>query len=267
MSDEEYRAAYRGLADRGESRIPSTAIPAALWRKNGAPFFRASDCGEGGIALRMPAPESAIRSVTRRAAAALLLVALSPLFLLLAACVLACDGAPVFFSQRRTGFGGKPFALLKFRTMCGVGDPAVPRASSVPVAAHTPPAEAVRRSDRDGALAKDGADPRVTRLGALLRRYSLDELPQLANIVRGEMAFVGPRPLPVEESRTDAEWQSMRFRVLPGLTGLWQVTLRNRSTFDELCRVDFIYACRRSFRLDAAILRATVSEVMRGNGR
>jgi lipopolysaccharide/colanic/teichoic acid biosynthesis glycosyltransferase len=136
--------------------------------------------------------------------------------------------------------------LLKFRTMRGPSRP--PSAASNP-------------------LDKRAADPRVTRGGAILRRFSLDELPQLVNILRGEMAFVGPRPLPTDESRVEEPWQAMRYRVLPGLTGLWQVTARNRSSFEELCRIDFLAVCARSPRLWMRIFLRTFPEILGGGGR
>ncbi len=245
MDDTAFISAHGNLISGRKAFLPVAAAPAGCVRKNGAPFFRAN--ADGLIALRMPSGECWPRIIMRRLLALVLTILLSPLFIAISLLVFLDDGGPVFFSQPRTGFNGGVFNLFKFRTMrrCRAGQG---RTFGEP-------------------LKKISDDPRITRIGAFLRRYSLDELPQLVNIAVGDMAFVGPRPLPVEESHTDVPWQSMRARVMPGLTGLWQVTLRNRSTFDELCRIDFLYACARSLRLDIAILRATVAEVVNGNGR
>lgn len=245
MDDDPYTIACSALEAEGRASLPLRALPPeALRRKNGAPFFSRRAAASGALELRPPRNDSIARRAFRRLLAAALMVALSPIFLAVSLCILAADGRPVFFSQRREGLGGRPFGLLKFRTM------------------------RVAPGAREGdPLDKREGDPRVTRLGAFLRRFSLDELPQLVNIARGEMAFVGPRPLPVGDLRPAADWQAYRLRVPPGLTGLWQVTMRNRSTAEDLCRIDFAYACSRSLRLDLAILLATVPEVFGGGGR
>jgi lipopolysaccharide/colanic/teichoic acid biosynthesis glycosyltransferase len=192
-----------------------------------------------------------------------LLLALAPLGLLLAGLVRLSSPGPVLFRQTRVGYRGRPFTMLKFRTMYTGADQAAHR-------------EFVTRFIADGARATppDGAtmfkltnDPRVTPLGRLLRKTSLDELPQLWNILRGEMSLVGPRPpLPYEVERY-APWHRRRvLEARPGLTGLWQVRGRSRTTFDEMVRLDLRYARTRSLARDLGILLATPRAVISGKG-
>ena len=189
--------------------------------------------------------------VGRTIAALALLVSLP--FLVAVALVVALDsaGSP-FFVQTRVGRDGRTFRLWKFRTM--VTD-----------------AEAVRSriehlNEVDGPLFKVRHDPRVTRVGRWLRRLSVDELPQLWNVVRGEMALVGPRPpLPCEVARYDS-FARRRLEVKPGLTGLWQVSGRSTLSWDEAVRLDVQYVERRSMRLDLDILCRTVGAVLTARG-
>jgi lipopolysaccharide/colanic/teichoic acid biosynthesis glycosyltransferase len=122
------------------------------------------------------------------------------------------------------------------------------------------------RNEQTGALFKIRDDPRVTRLGRFLRRFSLDELPQLVNVVRGEMSLVGPRPLPLRDYRRLEEWHKQRYLVLPGITGLWQVSGRARLDFDDLVRLDFRYLERWSIMLDLLILLKTIPAVFSKRG-
>ncbi len=184
-----------------------------------------------------------------------------PAMLLIAAAIRLCDGSPVLFRQTRVGMGGKPFELLKFRTMRAASD-----------AAHR---EYTRRWIRQGrpfrsgksAVYKITADPRITRLGAFLRRFSLDELPQLINVLRGEMSLVGPRPAIPYEAEMYKGWHRRRLDALPGLTGLWQVSGRNRLSFDEMARLDIEYIEHWSLARDLAILARTPRAVIEGDGR
>lgn len=170
---------------------------------------------------------------------ALLLVLLSPVLLAVAVAVVVVDGFPVLFRQERPGLGERPFRLVKFRTMR-------------PVAAG------------QQALATDGL--RVTRLGRFLRATSLDELPTLWNVLRGQMSLVGPRPLlPEYLTRYDAE-QRRRHAVRPGVTGWAQVRGRNAVSWDDRLRMDVWYVDHRSHLLDARILLATVWQVLRRRG-
>jgi exopolysaccharide biosynthesis polyprenyl glycosylphosphotransferase len=183
--------------------------------------------------------------------AAALLVLLSPVLLLTAMTVKLSSRGPVFFRQRRTGTRGVEFRVWKFRSMY--------------VDAEARRAELVARHNPDRHLFKVADDPRVTPVGRVLRRLSLDELPQLFNVLRGEMSLVGPRPLPVE----DSDYRGLarrRLLVRPGITGLWQVSGRSDIAWDEAVRLDLYYVENWSFALDLAILVRTFWAVLRGNG-
>jgi exopolysaccharide biosynthesis polyprenyl glycosylphosphotransferase len=184
--------------------------------------------------------------------ATLLLVLLSPLLGAIALAVRASSRGPVLYRSARPGMGGAPFDCLKFRTM---HDDADQRQEDL---------EAL--NEKDGALFKIRADPRLTPVGRLLRRFSLDELPQLVNVVRGEMSLVGPRPLPLRDFAKLEEWHKKRYLVLPGITGLWQVSGRADLDFDDLVRLDFLYLDRWSVALDLVILLKTVPAVLMRRG-
>ncbi|WP_436892073.1 sugar transferase [Nocardiopsis dassonvillei] len=193
-----------------------------------------------------------VKSAFDRGAAALALVLLSPLFLALAVLIRWEDRGPVFFTQTRVGRGGSEFPVYKFRTMV--------------VGAEALKAALRSRNEHDGVLFKMRRDPRVTRVGAWLRRYSLDELPQLVNVVRGEMSLVGPRPpLPEEVARYGHDVRR-RLVVKPGLTGLWQVSGRSDLSWEESVRLDLRYVENWSLTLDIQILWKTWSAVIRGAG-
>jgi exopolysaccharide production protein ExoY len=184
-----------------------------------------------------------------------LLALLAPLFLVIAAAV-ASDGGPILFRQERIGRGGKPFTCLKYRTM-------FPNAQQMLAAILD--ADPLARSEWENDF-KLRNDPRVTWIGCLLRKFSFDELPQLINVVKGEMALVGPRPIvPDEISRYGA---AIRFyyQCRPGITGLWQVNGRNDASYAERIRLDVEYACRMSVARDIAILAKTAVIVMFGQG-
>jgi lipopolysaccharide/colanic/teichoic acid biosynthesis glycosyltransferase len=145
-----------------------------------------------------------------------------------------------------------PFACFKFRTMYEDAD--------------ARQAELEEHNEAGGAIFKMRNDPRVTPVGRFLRRFSLDELPQLFNVVRGEMSLVGPRPLPKRDYERLEDWHRKRYLVLPGMTGLWQVSGRSELDFDELVRLDFLYLERWSVFLDLAILLRTLPAVFRAKG-
>jgi len=159
---------------------------------------------------------------------------------------------PVFFRSMRPGIGGEPFACLKFRTMRQ--------------GAEAMQENLEQHNEVGGALFKMREDPRVTRVGGFLRRFSLDELPQLLNVIRGQMSLVGPRPLPQRDYDRLEDWHRKRYLVLPGLTGLWQVSGRSELDFDELVRLDFLYLERWSVFLDLTILLKTLPAVLRSKG-
>jgi lipopolysaccharide/colanic/teichoic acid biosynthesis glycosyltransferase len=123
-----------------------------------------------------------------------------------------------------------------------------------------------QRNEAGGALFKIRDDPRVTRVGALLRRLSLDELPQVINVLRGEMSLVGPRPLPLRDYRMLEDWHRQRYLVLPGITGLWQISGRSNLSFDDLVRLDFYYLENWSIWLDIGVIVKTIPAVLRGRG-
>ncbi len=181
--------------------------------------------------------------VLDRALAAALLVANLPLMLVIALAVRSTSPGPVLFRQERIGVGGKPFRMLKFRSM--VVDAEQRRSA---LGGH---------NEADGLLFKIRDDPRVTRVGAVIRRYSLDELPQLWNVLRGEMSLVGPRPpLPTEVAAYDGD-AYRRLRVRPGMTGLWQVSGRSDLSWEESLRLDLRYVDNWSLALDLQILWRT----------
>ena len=184
----------------------------------------------------------------------LLVVLLAPVFVVCAVLIKLTSPGPVFFVQERTGWRGRPFRMFKFRTMV--------------VGAESRRDELLRVNEMSGPVFKSSDDPRLTAVGRTLRRYSLDELPQLFNVLRGEMSLVGPRPLPVYETRAFAAFRDhRRYTVLPGLTGLWQVSGRSTITdFSEWVRLDLEYIDRWSLWLDVKILVRTIPVVLSGQG-
>jgi exopolysaccharide biosynthesis polyprenyl glycosylphosphotransferase len=184
--------------------------------------------------------------------ATLLLALLSPLLIALALAVRISSHGPILYRSTRRGIGQRPFPCLKFRTM------------------HTDAEE--RQADLEelneatGALFKIREDPRLTRVGSFLRRFSLDELPQLINVLRGEMSLVGPRPLPQRDYEMLEDWHRKRYLVLPGITGLWQVSGRSELDFDDLVHLDFIYLEHWSLALDLTILLKTIPAVILRRG-
>jgi exopolysaccharide biosynthesis polyprenyl glycosylphosphotransferase len=182
----------------------------------------------------------------------LLILLSAPVMLMSALAVKLTSRGPVVYRSMRPGIGGKPFACLKFRTMYTDADERQ--------------AELEAANEKGGALFKIRNDPRVTPVGRFLRRWSIDELPQLFNVVRGEMSLVGPRPLPQRDYDRLEDWHRKRNLVLPGVTGLWQVSGRSELDFDELVRLDFLYLERWSVFLDLTILLKTIPAVIRARG-
>src|SRR5207302_411653 len=159
--------------------------------------------------------------------ASLTLLILSPLLAAISLAIKLSSSGPIIYRSMRPGIAGRPFACLKFRTMRLGADEVQGELESL--------------NEKSGAIFKIRNDPRLTRLGVLLRRFSLDELPQLVNVIRGEMSLVGPRPLPMRDFERLEEWHKKRYLVLPGITGLWQVAGRAELDFDDLVRLDFLY--------------------------
>jgi exopolysaccharide biosynthesis polyprenyl glycosylphosphotransferase len=182
-----------------------------------------------------------------------LFLVLLPLLLLVAVAIRFSTPGPVFFIQRRYGRHRKQFPMFKFRTMVVDAEERQHALESL--------------NEAQGPVFKLKADPRVTKLGAFLRRTSLDELPQLINVLRGEMSLVGPRPLPLRDvTRFDEPWLLRRFSAKPGLTCLWQVRGRSNTMFDEWMKLDLEYIDNWSLSLDMMILLQTVPAVLRGSG-
>jgi lipopolysaccharide/colanic/teichoic acid biosynthesis glycosyltransferase len=185
------------------------------------------------------------------AGASALLIAAAPLMAAIAVLVRCTSHGSALFRQQRIGRDGRPFEVLKFRTMVSGAD----RLRAALLAdSHDP-----------GWLLLDD-DPRVTRLGRLLRRSSLDELPQLFNVLRGEMSLVGPRPLIVEEDCRLGGWHRARVDLLPGITGSWQVLGRTRIPFDEMLRLDYLYVTNWSLWGDVRLILRTIPAVLSRRG-
>lgn len=180
------------------------------------------------------------------------LLVTAPLWLVVAAGIKLTSPGPVFFRQWRSGAGGRPFRMFKFRTM---RTDAEQLKSSL-----------MALNEQDGPAFKIKHDPRVTRLGRFLRATSLDELPQLLNVLRGEMSLVGPRPLPCNESAACQPWQRRRLEVAPGLTCTWQVEGRSQVKFDDWMRMDIRYVNQRSILNDLLLLLRTIPAVLLRRG-
>ncbi len=181
-----------------------------------------------------------------------LLVLLSPILLVSILMIRLTSPGPIFFHDQRAGLGEQTFAMLKLRSMVSNAEQAQ--------------AELEEHNEADGALFKIRNDPRITPVGRVLRRFSIDELPQLLNVLKGEMSLVGPRPLPMRDYQLLEPWHRRRYSVLPGITGLWQVSGRSNLGFDSLVRLDFFYLESWSIWMDIAIIARTPLAILRGRG-
>jgi len=192
----------------------------------------------------------------------IILVLFSPLMIGIALGIHFFSPGPILYKQKRVGKNGQLFEMLKFRSMRLENAPDIHR-------------EYVQKLIRENCSPEDlGAnslklksDPRITGLGRILRKYSLDELPQFINVLRGEMSIVGPRPSLPYEYEEYKEWHKRRLEVLPGITGLWQVYGHNTVCFDDMVRLDLIYISRMSLWLDIKIIIKTPFEMLFGKGR
>jgi exopolysaccharide biosynthesis polyprenyl glycosylphosphotransferase len=180
------------------------------------------------------------------------LVTLTPLFVMLAVAIRADSRGPVFFRQRRIGRRGEVFSMLKFRTMAEDAD-------AIKM-------ELLDRNEATGGLFKITDDPRITRVGRFLRRSSIDELPQLLNVLAGDMSLVGPRPLVEDEDALIEGWQRRRLAVKPGMTGMWQIFGSSRIPMNEMVKIDYLYGANWSVWLDLKILLKTVPYMARRRG-
>jgi lipopolysaccharide/colanic/teichoic acid biosynthesis glycosyltransferase len=184
---------------------------------------------------------------------AIALLVLLPLLVVIAAAIKVADGGPIFFVQRRVGFRGQTFRMLKFRSMLVHAEALRPRLEIV--------------NESNGPVFKMRLDPRVTPVGRVLRKYSLDELPQLINVLLGHMSLVGPRPSLETEVAWYEPWHCRRFAVRPGLTCLWQVCAsRYQVPFDDWIRLDLEYVNRWTLRLDFSLIIRTFRVVFSGTG-
>jgi exopolysaccharide biosynthesis polyprenyl glycosylphosphotransferase len=182
------------------------------------------------------------------------LLVISPILAAAAIAIKIDTRGPVFFRQARHGRGGREFRIVKFRTM--VADAEAKRFEL----AH------LNEMEGGGPLFKIHDDPRITRVGAFLRKWSIDELPQLWNVLRGEMSLVGPRPFVVHESEQITGWASRRLETTPGITGLWQVLGRNDIPFEEMVKLDYVYVTNWSLWWDIKILVQTLPTVLKRQG-
>ena len=201
---------------------------------------------------QLSGPRQVLKDLFDRSVAAVALVLVSPLLITIAVAVKLSDSGPALFTQTRVGKDGRTFKIYKFRTMV--------------VDAEKRLAELRAKNEHDGVLFKMRRDPRITAVGAKLRKWSLDELPQLFNVLLGEMSLVGPRPALPDETAQYADHVRRRLVVKPGLTGLWQVSGRSDLSWDESVRLDLRYVENWSLALDLQILWKTIAVLLKGSG-
>lgn len=182
----------------------------------------------------------------------LALILLSPLFLILIVLIKREDGGPAFYSQERIGKSEKPFKMWKFRSMVVNADQMIDQLED--------------QNEIDGAMFKIKDDPRITKIGHTIRKYSLDELPQLWNVLIGDMSLVGPRPPLPSEVEEYTDYDKQRLLVMPGCTGLWQVTERNEADFDEMVWLDIVYINHSGILEDLKLIIKTIGVVIHPNG-
>lgn len=180
------------------------------------------------------------------------LVLLSPLFGVLTVKIKKEDGGPAFYSQTRIGKNGKPFKMYKFRSMVVNADQMIDQLED--------------QNEINGAMFKIKDDPRITKIGHIIRKYSLDELPQLWNVLIGDMSLVGPRPPLLSEVEEYTDYDKQRLLVMPGCTGLWQVTKRNEADFDEMVWLDIVYINHSGILEDLKLIIKTVLVMVHPNG-
>ena len=204
--------------------------------------------------LILPSRPPAWKRVYDIFGSSILLIAFSPLFAAVALYIRSVSPGPVFFRQERMGYLGRPFTMVKFRTM---------KVNSDNISAHKEYLKELICSDGKAMTKLDtGKDDRLIPLAGILRRSCIDELPQLINVFKGDMSLVGPRPCLYYEARDFAIWQRRRFHTVPGMTGLWQVSGKNRLTFKEMMRLDIRYANRKNPGMDLLISLKTVPAIL-----
>lgn len=236
--------------------LPDWQIQKIMYHPEAARIYFDDFLGLPSVALSStPAQEFQLffKAIMDYLGAALALLVLSPLFALIAGVIKLSSPGPVFFTQERCGLNGRHFRLYKFRTM-------VQDAEELRVGL-------LGKNEMDGPVFKMRNDPRLAGIGRILRKWSLDELPQLINVIRGEMSLVGPRPPIPEEVTRYRTWQRRRLSMKPGLTCIWQVSGRNNIDFERWMRLDLEYIDSWSLLLDLKILFLTVPAVLAGSGR
>lgn len=241
--------------DDYEDRRPASAgngREGSPLRMNGdAPRTRSNLSALPLEALLVRRPTFAKRAIDVSIAGGALFLA-SPLLVVISALIKFTDPGPIIFRQWRSGLGGRPFQIYKFRTMC--------------VGADKMKSGLREQSEQDGPAFKMTHDPRVTLIGRFLRKTSLDELPQLLNVLKGDMSLVGPRPLPLDEQAQCDQWHRGRLDVTPGLTCIWQVKGRSRVSFEEWMRMDLNYIRRYQVIQDLKLIFMTVPAVLLRRG-
>ncbi|MBZ0269200.1 sugar transferase, partial [bacterium] len=240
---DEARVVASDVVSRLGSGVPTPAVSVFTfpgdWDSNGD-GGRNGDSVPHSLHRLMTDTTPAWKRVLDVTGATIAIVVVAPVLLLVAVAIKLASPGPVIYRQLRMGLGGRPFIMYKFRTMC--------------VDAEARQSTLMQFNERSGPAFKLRSDPRVTPLGRVLRRWSLDELPQLFNVLTGDMSLVGPRPLPVKEARLVRDWHRRRHDAVPGITGLWQVVARDDPDFDRWVRLDIEYLRRRHLALDLKIL-------------
>lgn len=241
-----------------EAETPNPSFAASDVSAAEAALIIAKVSGAAGLPRLSPAGRAS-RAASRAIdliIASLLCVVLAPIFAAIAILLTVLDPGPIVFAHRRIGKNGKPFNCLKFRTMCADADHRLLQLLAAD--------EGARREWTS--TQKLLEDPRVTRIGRILRNTSLDELPQLINVLRGEMSLVGPRPVVADELDRYGRYAAEYLSVKPGLTGLWQVSRNSRTTYRRRVATDVYYVRNQSLAFDFRILLATIPAVLFGGG-
>lgn len=256
IRSEEHPRTLEGAAPAGGSGATRRRGPAGRTIAASAADFNSLPAWDGEPSIPITQDRGFYQRFGKRAMdftlATLALLALSPFVLAIATAIKLEDGGPIFYRSVRVGQSGRRFCFWKFRSMVRNAESSRDQLQNL--------------NEVDGPVFKIENDPRITRVGRLLRRSSLDELPQLWNIVLGDMSLVGPRPPIAEEVVKYEPWQLRRLSVRPGLTCLWQISGRCTIPFDEWMRLDMEYIDRRSVLLDAEILLRTIPAVLSGEG-
>lgn len=251
LPDEKFLELLRSLRLRG---VALHVVPAALTLLRNRPVL-AESAGFPLLEVRYPQLDNTQRALKRLldvAGSTAGLAALSPLLLATVAAIKLTSPGPVFFMQKRVGADEKIFLCYKFRSMYQD--------------AERRQAELEAQNEADGAVFKIKSDPRITPIGEFIRRWSIDELPQLINVLKGEMSLVGPRPLPLRDFERMGELHKRRLAAIPGMTGYWQISGRSDLSFDDMVRLDLYYIENWSLSFDIKIILKTVGAVLRHEG-